>query len=109
MGNILRHNPLWETTLNNQKKRKLTREDHKKNKSRQRKALLLQVYWNKFEGFEKITKPIEIIRENGLLNMSFNVDVLNMIRSNYGFDVPEFIKFCIKNDYNFILLQYEPL
>ena len=110
MGKMLKANPQWKPTHNNQKKRKLTKEDHQRNHARQRRAAFSYKYEGVcIEGFEDLTKPIQEIREQKLVNVPFKIDALKLFRQKYGLNNPEFFRDCIRNNFNFIRLHYEPL
>ena len=110
MGKMLKNNPQWKPTQNNQKKRKLTKEDHRRNHARQRKAAFSYRYVGIcIEGFEDLTKSIQEIRKQKLVNVPFKVDALKLFRQKYGVNNPEFFRDCIRNNFNFVRLHYEPL
>ena len=108
MGKMLRNNSQWAPTLMNRRTRKLTKHDHERNKARHRRA----AFSFKFVGcvinnYDSITKPIQEIREGNLLGKYILVNTLDIIKSAYRVDNPEFLRDALCNDFDTLSDTYE--
>lgn len=107
MGKMLRHNNQWAATQMNQRTRKLTKQDHERNKARHRRAAYCYKFvGDSIMGYDLLTQPINEIRSQRLINRYFEVDTFQIAKSIYKISNPEFLKDAITLDLDTLSSKY---
>ena len=107
MGKMLRNNNQWLPTQMNLRTRKLSKSDHERNKARHRRA----AHCYKFDGesiygYDYLTKPINVIRSEQLIDRYFDVNTFQIAESSYKINNPEFLRDALTLDFEVLRDKY---